>query len=384
MEHPNPDSLAERARRAVGAAGVAGAATAAGAVAASIERASARSHADERAVADLLAAALNAPPAAECPVMALLVDDQAIIAEALRRALAGEPDVDLHYCANPEDALRVARETRPTVILQDLVMPGVDGLTLVRQYRENPSTRDIPIIVLSTKEEPRIKSAAFSAGANDYLVKLPDTIELVARIRYHSRSYLNLLQRDEAYRALRQSQQHLLATNLELQRLTNSDGLTGLSNRRRLDDYVSAEWRRAMRDGASIGFLMIDVDNFKSYNDTYGHVAGDDVLKLIAHAIEASLNRSSDLAARFGGEEFAVVLPGTSVPGMRLLSEKIRIAVEALGVPHSGSPHGRVTVSIGGVTQTPHSEDGSKQLIEAADVALYRAKRDGRNRVVVG
>lgn len=387
MEHPNPDSLAERARRAVGAggaAGVTGAATAAGAVAASIERAGARSLADERAVADLLAAALNAPPAAECPVMALLVDDQAIIAEALRRALAGEPDVDLHYCANPEDALRVARETRPTVILQDLVMPGVDGLTLVRQYRENPSTRDIPIIVLSTKEEPRIKSAAFSAGANDYLVKLPDTIELVARIRYHSRSYLNLLQRDEAYRALRQSQQHLLATNLELQRLTNSDGLTGLSNRRRLDDYVSAEWRRAMRDGASIGFLMIDVDNFKSYNDTYGHVAGDDVLKLIAHAIEASLNRSSDLAARFGGEEFAVVLPGTSVPGMRLLSEKIRIAVEALGVPHSGSPHGRVTVSIGGVTQTPLSEDGSKQLIEAADVALYRAKRDGRNRVVVG
>ncbi|SAL76471.1 diguanylate cyclase [Caballeronia terrestris] len=387
MEHPNPDSLAERARRAVGAvgaAGVTGAATAAGAVAASIERASARSHADERAVADLLAAALNAPPAAECPVMALLVDDQAIIAEALRRALADQPDVDLHYCANPEDALRVARETRPTVILQDLVMPGVDGLTLVRQYRENPSTRDIPIIVLSTKEEPRIKSAAFSAGANDYLVKLPDTIELVARIRYHSRSYLNLLQRDEAYRALRQSQQHLLATNLELQRLTNSDGLTGLSNRRRLDDYVSAEWRRAMRDGTSIGFLMIDVDNFKSYNDTYGHVAGDDVLKLIAHAIEASLNRSSDLAARFGGEEFAVVLPGTSVPGMRLLSEKIRIAVEALGVPHSGSSHGRLTVSIGGVTQTPHGEDGSKQLIEAADVALYRAKRDGRNRVVVG
>jgi two-component system chemotaxis family response regulator WspR len=263
-------------------------------------------------------------------------------------------------------------------------MPGVDGLTLVRQYREHPATRDIPIIVLSTKEEPRIKSAAFSAGANDYLVKLPDTIELVARIRYHSRSYLNLLQRDEAYRALRQSQQHLLATNLELQRLTNSDGLTGLSNRRRLDDYVSAEWRRAMRDGATLGFLMIDVDNFKSYNDTYGHVAGDDVLKLIARTIESSLSRPGDLAARFGGEEFAVVLPGASAPGLRLLAEKIRIAVETLGVPHTGASHGRLTVSIGGVTQTPHDEEGAKRLIESADVALYRAKRDGRNRVVVG
>ncbi len=125
--------------------------------------------------ADLLADALNAPSAAESAVMVLLVDDQTIVAEAVRRALVDQPRLDFHYCANPEDALRVAQATRPTVILQDLVMPGVDGLTLVRQYRENEATRDIPIIVLSTKEEPRIKSAAFAAGANDYLVKLPDT-----------------------------------------------------------------------------------------------------------------------------------------------------------------------------------------------------------------
>ena len=285
MKTPHPDPLAERAKRAAAAAS------------ASIERAGSRAIADERAVSDLLAAALNAPPAAELPVMVLLVDDQAIIAEALRRALAEERNVDLHYCANPEEALRTAQETRPTVILQDLVMPGVDGLTLVRQYREHPATRDIPIIVLSTKEEPRIKSAAFAAGANDYLVKLPDTIELVARVRYHSRSYQNLLQRDEAYRALRQSQQKLLETNLELQRLTHSDGLTGLSNRRRLDDYLNAEWRRAAREHASIGFLMIDVDNFKSYNDTYGHVAGDDVLKLVAQ-YDRIESRQSDRSRR--------------------------------------------------------------------------------------
>ncbi|OTP68809.1 diguanylate cyclase domain-containing protein [Caballeronia sordidicola] len=372
MEHRNADPLAERARREAQSRDAAPESP-------SEDTSAAATHA-----ADLLNDALNMPSAAESAVMVLLVDDQTIVAEAVRRMLVDEPRLDFHYCANPEDALRVAQATRPTVILQDLVMPGVDGLTLVRQYREHESTRDIPIIVLSTKEEPRIKSAAFAAGANDYLVKLPDSIELIARIRYHSRSYLNLTQRDEAYRALRTSQQKLLETNLELQRLTNSDGLTALSNRRCLDDYLSAEWKRAARDKSPLGFLMIDVDSFKSYNDTYGHVAGDDVLKHVARAVESCLNRPADLAARFGGEEFAVVLPSTSAAGLRLLGEKIRAAVETLAVPHAGAVAKCVTISVGGVTQVPQPGEDVKQLIEAADLALYRAKRDGRNRVEVG
>ncbi|NML33507.1 diguanylate cyclase [Paraburkholderia antibiotica] len=335
------------------------------------------------AIDDALARILANPPAAECPIMVLLVDDQAIIAEAVRQALAGEPGVDFHYCASPEEAVLCAEETRATVILQDLVMPGTDGLTLVRQYRQNPSTRDIPIIVLSTKEEPLVKSAAFAAGANDYLVKLPDRIELIARIRYHSRSYLNLVQRDEAYRALRQSQQQLLATNLELQRLTHSDGLTGLSNRRYLDQYLAAEWRRGTRDRSGLGFLMIDVDNFKAYNDTYGHVAGDEVLKSVAHTIESCLGRSPDLAARFGGEEFAVVVPGTSAGGLRLLAEKIRIAIEDLAITHAGSATGVVTISIGAATLVPSAAEPVTTLIEAADIGLYRAKRDGKNQVAM-
>ncbi len=207
-------------------------------------------------------------------VMVLLVDDQAMIGEAVRRALADEPGIDFHFCSDPHQAVAVAIQIKPTVILQDLVMPGVDGLTLVAAYRGNPATRDLPIIVLSTKEEPAVKSAAFAAGANDYLVKLPDAIELVARIRYHSRSYLALQQRDEAYRALRESQQQLLETNLVLQRLMNSDGLTGLSNRRHFDEYLEMEWRRALREQTQLSLLMIDVDHFKSYNDTFGHVAG--------------------------------------------------------------------------------------------------------------
>src|SRR5437660_8462748 len=148
--------------------------------------------------------------------MVLLVDDQAMVCEAVRRALANQPDIDFHYCADACEAMETANQIKPTVILQDLVMPGIDGLTLVVQYRSNPATKDIPIIVLSTNENPQVKGQAFALGANDYLVKLPDRIELIARIRYHSNAFVNLVQRDAAYRALRESQQQLIETNAAL------------------------------------------------------------------------------------------------------------------------------------------------------------------------
>jgi len=161
-------------------------------------------------------ATVTALPLDEYAVMVLLVDDQAMVGEAIRRMLANQSDIAFHYCANPNEALKIAERIKPTVILQDLVMPGVDGLTLVHQYRANPVTKHIPIIVLSTKEEPAVKSQAFTAGAHDYLVKLPDSIELIARIRHHSKAYVNQLQRDEAYRALRESQQQLVDSNTAL------------------------------------------------------------------------------------------------------------------------------------------------------------------------
>jgi signal transduction histidine kinase/HPt (histidine-containing phosphotransfer) domain-containing protein len=157
---------------------------------------------------------LQQPP--EYHAMVLLVDDQAMVCEAIRRALASEPDIDFHYCADAREALNVATQIKPTVILQDLVMPGIDGLTLVNQFRSNPVTHEIPIIVLSTNENPQVKGQAFSLGANDYVVKLPDRIELIARIRYHTRAYLNQLQRDAAYRALRESQQQAINVNSQL------------------------------------------------------------------------------------------------------------------------------------------------------------------------
>ncbi|WP_338584993.1 PleD family two-component system response regulator [Pseudomonas sp. MAG733B] len=321
----------------------------------------------------------------ENAAMVLLVDDQAMIGEAVRRGLSNEENIDFHFCADPHQAIAHAVRIKPTVILQDLVMPGLDGLSLVREYRNHPATKDIPIIVLSTKEDPLIKSAAFAAGANDYLVKLPDNIELVARIRYHSRSYMTLLQRDAAYRALRVSQQQLLDTNLVLQRLMNSDGLTGLSNRRHFDEYMELEWRRALREQSQLSLLMIDVDYFKTYNDSFGHLEGDEALRKVAAAIREASARPSDLPARYGGEEFALVLPNTSQGGARLMAEKLRMTVEALKIPHISPAEGAsLTISIGLSTITPQTGSNCRELISAADKGLYLAKNNGRNQVGIG
>jgi PleD family two-component response regulator len=178
-----------------------------------------------------------APPSDTHVCTVLLVDDQAMVGETVRRMLADQPDVDFHFCGVPTDAIAAAERIKPTVILQDLVMPGMDGLTLVRRYRANPATKSLPIIVLSSKEDAAVKSEAFTAGANDYLVKLPDKIELVARIRLHSNAYANQLQRDEAYRALHQSQRELILSNATLVSL-NQELEAALSKVKQLSGLV--------------------------------------------------------------------------------------------------------------------------------------------------
>jgi two-component system sensor histidine kinase/response regulator len=154
---------------------------------------------------------MSSPPPAtsNCSMTVLLVDDQAIVAEAVRRCLAHLPDINFRYCSDPTKVAALAAEIRPTVILQDLIMPGVDGLDLLRQYRADPATKNTPVIVLSTKEEPKTKALAFELGANDYLVKLPDRVELVARIQFQSQFFINQLQRDEAHAALNSLNQKL-------------------------------------------------------------------------------------------------------------------------------------------------------------------------------
>jgi two-component system chemotaxis family response regulator WspR len=316
-------------------------------------------------------------------IRVLLVDDQLMIGEAVRRALVKEPAVEFRYCSKPDEALAAAEEFKPTVILQDLVMPGVDGLTLVRRYRDAEVTKNVPIVVLSTKEDATVKSEAFALGASDYLIKLPDTIELIARVRHHSKAYIHEMQRDEAYRALHESQRRLLEINQELQRLTNVDGLTGLSNRRYFNEFSAPQWKLAIREKAPIGILMIDVDNFKKYNDTYGHLAGDEVLKGVGAAMLKSVSRPTDLPARFGGEEFVVLLPASALDSVRTVGERLRANVEGLRIPHVASTVcGHVTVSVGGAVTIPGPDDTMLSLIETADQALYEAKETGKNRVV--
>jgi two-component system, chemotaxis family, response regulator WspR len=318
--------------------------------------------------------------AAEPRSVALLVDDQAIVAEAVRLMLANHADIELKICHDAARALPLARQLRPTVILQDLVMPDVDGFTLVRFFRADPELSGIPIIVLSSKEDPRDKSRAFELGANDYLVKLPDKIELVARVRAHSRSFLAQLERDEAHRALAALKHQLELKNAELSRLSTTDGLTNLANRRRFDEVIESEFRRARRDGTSLALIMTDVDFFKKYNDAYGHQSGDDCLRRVASVLALGTRRPGDLAARYGGEEFVIVLPQTTMEGALIVAEGVRKGVAGLNLLHSGSsvaPH--VTLSLGVAVSHP-SEETPDALIERADAALYEAKRHGRNR----
>ncbi len=313
----------------------------------------------------------------------LLVDDQPFIGEAVRRAIAKEHDIDFHYCGSAHEAVAMAEALKPTVIMQDLVMPEVDGMTLVHLYRVHPTLRAVPIVVLSSKEDAAIKSQAFATGAADYLVKLPDPIELIARIRHHSRAYLNQVERDMAYQALRESQKKLLEMNEMLRRLSDVDGLTGLNNRRYLDSYLEQEWRRAARERRDFSILMIDIDNFKVYNDLYGHLAGDEALKAVATEIQHCAQRPADIAARYGGEEFSLILPSTPIDGAARVAEQICSRVFDLGIPNRGAAVERITVSVGGATCSLNHVDSYESLLKAADLALYDAKRSGKNQAVL-
>ncbi len=214
-------------------------------------------------------------------VKVLLIDDQPIVGETVRRALEQEPDIVFRYCQNPTQAIATANDFSPTVILQDLVMPEVDGLTLVKFFRAHPKLRDIPLIVLSSREEPVTKAEAFALGANDYLVKLPDRIELIARIRYHSQGYINLLERNEAYQALLKSEKRLAG-----EVASAAEYVTSLLPKPVADRYVRADWRyvpSAELGGDCFGYHWIDPEHFAIYLlDVSGHGVGSALLSVSA------------------------------------------------------------------------------------------------------
>jgi two-component system chemotaxis family response regulator WspR len=303
---------------------------------------------------------MTTPPSVPSEVVVLLVDDQMIVARAVRQLFAEDPDIAFHYCPSPHQALERAEALRPTVILQDLVMPGITGLELVRMYRATPSTAEIPVIVLSTNEDAITKSQAFAQGANDYLVKLPDRIELVARVRYHSRAY-------RAIAALREQ--------------ATRDGLTGVWNRKMIFDTLARELARAAREGTPLAIVMADLDRFKSINDTFGHPAGDAVLQQASRRLSACV-RTYDHIGRYGGEEFLIVLPHCDGDKARDLSERLRQSVAGAPMSAEGKEL-HVTCSLGvAFTDAPNGMSMAA-LVQAADEALYLAKQSGRNCVKV-
>jgi phosphoserine phosphatase RsbU/P len=215
------------------------------------------------------------------PVTVLLIDDQAIVGEAVRRMLAAESDIRFHFCADPARAIPTANEVGPTVILQDLVMPDIDGLTLVKFFRANPGTREVPLIVLSSKEEPVVKAQAFAVGANDYLVKLPDKVELIARVRYHSRGYVALLERNEAFRKLAESQRLLAEEVGQAAKYVRSLLPAPLADAR-----ARIDWRfvpSTTLGGDSFGYHWLDPDHLAVYLlDVSGHGVGSSLMSVSA------------------------------------------------------------------------------------------------------
>ncbi|MCR4303598.1 MAG: diguanylate cyclase [Gallionella sp.] len=314
----------------------------------------------------------------------LLVDDQAMVAEAIRRMLVDEADIEFHYCKEPGQAVEKANEIHPTIILQDLVMPDVDGYTLLMAYRGNPATSGTPVIILSSREDPKDKSHAFEIGASDYLVKLPDKIELVARIRAHSKTYMLQMQRDAAYLEMQKLQEQLTESNEILQRLSTLDGLTGIANRRHFDATLQSEWKMGLRQKTPLSLIMVDIDFFKKFNDGYGHQGGDDCLKEVAQTLDETISRPGDFIARYGGEEFVIILPRTDAKGAAVIAEQLRANVEAKHIAHAySSVADHVSISLGIATMKPDNSGKPENLIAKADEALYKAKEAGRNRFCV-
>lgn len=311
----------------------------------------------------------------------MVVDDSELQRLTMEATLkkSGYEDVILADSASDALAILSARSDIDLILL-DVVMPDINGIEACGLIKNYPHLKDIPIIIVTAKDDRESLDEAFRAGATDYLVKPPDEIEMRARIRSALSLKIEMDRRKAKEKDLLELTQKLASANQMLRRLSVIDPLTGIANRRYFDEVLDQEWKRARRERQDLSLIMIDIDNFKSYNDHLGHQAGDDCLKKVAHALSSCLHRPGDLVARYGGEEFGVVLPNTNFEGAGEIAENMRRSVEGLGLEHPGcGPGGVVTVSLGFSTVVPSVEIEPQDLVEAADQALYRAKESGRN-----
>ena len=289
----------------------------------------------------------------------LIIDDDRITLDLIMDSLSDSATV--LTALNSENGLEIAINEQPDLILLNNFIQDLDGYEICAKLKTMPETKDIPIIVLSAKDQLTDELTALKMGAIDFITKPPRPEILKARVKNHL-----LLKRDRDH----------------LRLMSSIDGLTEVANRRRFDECLNLEWRRAARNKNQLALLLLDIDHFKSYNDTYGHQMGDECLKLVAQEIKRYLRRPSDLVSRYGGEEFAVILPETPSYSAFSLAERIWSGIANLNVIHAGSASlGYLTVSIGIATTIPDGTHQMSKLIENADKNLYKAKSEGRNRI---
>ncbi|WP_373509247.1 response regulator [Thiocapsa sp.] len=289
----------------------------------------------------------------------LIVDDQPIQIQAMHRIF--QEDCEVLVATDGEQALAHCRRTPPDLILLDVIMPGMDGLAVCRALKQCGATADVPVLFVTAQTDALDQTQALEAGGVDFISKPVNPAVVRARVRTH----LTL-----------KAQADLLRN------LAYLDGLTGIANRRALDERLRTEWTRAQRDGTSLAALLLDVDHFKRYNDRHGHQEGDACLRAIADALVTVPCRGHDLIARYGGEEFVCLLPGCDLAAAVRKAECVRNAVEELGIAHLDSPMGdHVTISVGAAALMPDARTAPATLLEMADEQLYRAKAAGRNRV---
>lgn len=292
----------------------------------------------------------------------LIVDDNIHMIALMGKML--EPLARVIFATNGQAALREMKTSRPDLVLLDQEMPGMSGDDVSAAMRDDPDLKDIPVIFVTGHNDAEAEVRALNAGAVDFIAKPVHEAILLARVK---------------------TQLRLKGLSDELRRSASLDGLTGIANRAAFDARLALEWARASRNGSPLSLLLLDVDHFKQYNDHYGHPAGDRCLQAIAKALNGVSTRANDLAARFGGEEFVMLLPDTPLSGARVAAERLREDILALEIPHArSSTLPLVTVSIGAAQWVSGGTTGGRasDLIDWADRALYAAKAAGRNQVV--
>jgi diguanylate cyclase (GGDEF)-like protein len=288
----------------------------------------------------------------------LIVDDNRQNIELLMELF--RDDYKITVAISAQRALRIAlSEAPPDIILTDILMPEMDGYELCKKLKEDSGTKNIPLLFVTAISEEMDESRGFALGAVDYITKPFNPLMVKARVKVH----LDLKRKQEL-----------------LEKYAFIDALTEIPNRRRFDEVIDQEWNRALRAGYSISLMMIDIDHFKLYNDTYGHGMGDGCLRRVAGSIAEVLRRSSDFVARYGGEEFVVILPDSDLSKALDTAKKIQDKIDALAIVHQASlAADYVTFSIGVATMIPEDGKHPRELIEAADTKLYEAKSSGRH-----